>query len=99
MQDAIREAALEAARYQKALCRAGLDEGQSLRILETEFAHRPEIPDPTAHLTANGAEIVRLDKDRIRAFEAAVEPVFRKWVREIGEAFVAAARRDMESGE
>lgn len=51
VQKAIQEAALEVARYQKALARAGMDDGSALRYLSSQGV-KVEITDPLGYLRA-----------------------------------------------
>jgi tripartite ATP-independent transporter DctP family solute receptor len=94
IQRAIQEAAVESARFEKALCRAGLDDGESLRILEEEFNYEMEVPDPVAFLESKGVEVTFLTEDQRQAFEDATRPVFDKWAEELG-AIVDKAKKDM----
>jgi TRAP-type C4-dicarboxylate transport system substrate-binding protein len=94
IQEAIQEAAVESARFEKALCRAGLDDGESLRILEEEFNYEMEVPDPVAFLESKGVEVTFLTEDQRQAFEDATRPVFDKWAEELG-AIVDKAKKDM----
>jgi tripartite ATP-independent transporter DctP family solute receptor len=97
VQTAIREAAEEAARYQKALARAGLDDGTALRILQDEFGTEPDIPNPTAYLQEKGAEITVLTPEQTAAFKQAVQPVADKWLDVVGADVVQAANDDLET--
>ena len=96
IQTAIRAAADEAGRYQKALARAGLDGTRSLDILKKEFDCVPDIPDPLDYLRKNGMAIVSLSKADEEAFVAALNDTMDTWIRKLGPDFVAGARRDMD---
>ena len=96
VQDAIRTAANEATRYEKALVRAGLDDGQSQRLLEETFHTAAPVPDPVATLEARGVTVTRLTAAEIEAFRAATAAVTEKWIPRIGTAVVEAARADMQ---
>lgn len=95
IQKAITEAASEAGRYEKALCRAGLDGQTSIDILKKEFNHVMDPPDPIAFLQQNNMTVTILtDKERA-AFADATRPVFEKWVPKIGKDLVDEAIKDM----
>ncbi len=95
IQEALLAAAQEAGRFEKALCRAGLDEGSALHILKNEFNHLPEHPDPIALLEQNRMTVTRLTAGEQAAFARATRPAFEKWERKIGKRFVEKARQDM----
>lgn len=95
IQDALLEAAQEAGRFEKALCRAGLDGDVSLNILKDEFNHVPEHPDPAALLAQNKMAVTRLTAEEQTAFARATRPVLEEWEGKIGKAFVDMARQDM----
>ena len=92
---AIREAAVEAARFQKALCRAGLDGDVSLGILRNESDYAIEIPDPVAHLESKGVSVTFLTDDQRSAFRKATRAVYDTWVPTIGESVYQKAITDM----
>ena len=95
IQQAIREAAAEAARYQKALARVGLDDGTALRVLREEFKSEPEITAPTAYMEEKGAKITILTPAQQQTFRTAVKKVTEKWRQTIGKAVLSAARQDL----
>ena len=95
IQRAIREAAEESSRFEKALCRAGLDDGESLRILKEEFDFEMEVPDPLAHMRSKGMTVTFLTEAEQAAFAEATRSVYDKWVPEIGEDLYEKARADM----
>ncbi|HBA85357.1 MAG TPA: hypothetical protein DCZ95_14820 [Verrucomicrobia bacterium] len=95
IQSAIRAAAEEAGRYEKALCRAGLDGAVSLNVLRDEFHEPIEIPDPLRRLEENGMTVSRLTDEEISLFEAATRPVLNAWITRVGETVYQAALRDM----
>jgi tripartite ATP-independent transporter DctP family solute receptor len=96
IQAAIQEAARESGRFEIALCRAGLDGGQSLRVLKAEFGYAMEVPDPVRFMESKGMTVSRLTADQVKAFAAATAPVMEKWSRQIGADLVRMAREDME---
>lgn len=95
IQSAIREAAVESARFEKALCRAGLDGRKSLKILEEEFDHTMEVPDPVAHMKSKGMTVTFLSEEQRQAFEDATAPIYEKWVPKIGKDLYETAKADM----
>ena len=99
IQKAIRSAAVEAARFQKALCRAGLDDGSSLKILKEEFNYDIKIQYPLAYLRSNGMKITKIDASARKAFKAKLRPVIESWTKKLGADFVKTAENDMNSGE
>ena len=95
IQQAIAEAATEAGRFEKALCRAGLDGNRSIDILKNEFNYTMDHPDPVAFLRENHMTVTILSDEQRAAFAAATRPVFDKWVPKIGKDLVEKARKDM----
>ncbi len=92
---AIQEAALESARFEKALCRAGLDGDRSLGILKNEFGYEMEVPRPVDFMKEKGMTVDFLTEEQRRAFEIAVKPVHDKWIDRIGRELYETARKDM----
>ena len=88
-------AALEAADFEKSLCRAGLDEGAALSTLKERFDYVPEIKDPLQHLQNNGMKIAKLSDSTRQQFQKVLLPVSRKWKHKIGKALVSLAEADM----
>ncbi|MDZ7760751.1 MAG: DctP family TRAP transporter solute-binding subunit [Desulfovermiculus sp.] len=95
IQEAIQEAATEAARFEKALCRAGLDDGESLQILEEEFNYTMEVPNPLQFLQSKGMTVNTLSDEQREAFIQATKPIYDKWVPKIGTDLYAQALKDM----
>lgn len=95
IQKAIREAAVESARFQKALCRAGLDGEISIGILKNEFDYALEIPDPVAFLKEKGVAVGFLSEDQRAVFKSATKPVYDAWISTIGEDIYQKAVADM----
>ncbi len=95
IQSAIREAAVESARFEKALCRAGLDGGESLKILKEEFDHTMEVPDPVAHMKSKGMSVTFLTEEQRQAFEDATAPIYEEWIPKIGKDLYETAKADM----
>ncbi len=95
IQQAILQAAIEAGRFEKALCRAGLDGETSINILKNEFNHVMKNPDPIIFLQQNKMTVTILSDKEREAFKAATQPVYEKWVPKIGKELVEKAKKDM----
>lgn len=95
IQQAIREAAEESVRFEKALCRAGLDGDKSLKILKEEFDYVMEIPDPIKYMEEKGATFTTLSEEDLAKFIEATRPIYDKWVDEIGADLYEKAKADM----
>lgn len=95
IQQAISQAAIDAGRFEKALCRAGLDGDISINILKNEFNHTMEHPDPIAFLQQNKMTVTILSDEERAAFTKATLPVYEKWVPKIGKVLVEGAKADM----
>lgn len=96
IQKAIREAAVEAARFEKALCRAGLDGDKSINILKNEFNHTMKVPEPVKFMEQKGMTVTFLSDEERDAFIEATEPLYKKWVPKIGEEVYKKAKTDMK---
>ena len=95
IQKAIREAAVESARYEKALCRAGLDGDKSINILKKEFNYTMKVPSPVKFMEGKGMTVTFLsDKDR-KAFIDATKSLYDKWIPKVGKALYEKAKADM----
>jgi TRAP-type transport system periplasmic protein len=95
IRQAIFSAATEAARFEKALCRAGLDGDISIHILKNEFSHIMDIVDPISFLKDKGMTVTLLSADERAAFVSATKPVVDQWSMKIGKDLVETAKRDM----
>ena len=95
IQEAIREAAAESARFEKALCRAGLDGDKSLNILKNEFNYTIKAPDPFRFMESKGMTVTFLSDDERNAFIEATKSLYKKWVPKIGKDLYEKARSDM----
>ena len=95
IQMAIREAAVESARFEKALNRAGLDGDISLNILKNEFNHEMKIPDPIKYAESKGMVVTNLTDEQRKAFIDATKPLYKKWIPKIGEDLYKKAVADM----
>jgi tripartite ATP-independent transporter DctP family solute receptor len=95
IQDAITEAAKESARFEKALCRAGLDGNISLDILKNEFNYDIKVQNPVQFLESKGMSVNFLTPESRKAFKDATSPVYDKWVPKIGKDLYETAKKDM----
>ncbi len=95
IRQAIQEAAIEAGRFEKALCRVGLDDGASLKILRDEFKYDIAVTNPVAVLEEHGMHVRPLSAEEHTAFKEATQPVFDKWVEKLGDEIYQAAQKDM----
>jgi tripartite ATP-independent transporter DctP family solute receptor len=95
IQQAIAQAAGDAGRFEKALCRAGLDGETSINILKNEFNHVMEHPDPVAFLQQNKMTVTILSDEERESFKKATQPVYESWGPKIGKGLVERARKDM----
>jgi len=95
IQKAVREAAVEAGRFETAMCRAGLDGDKSLNILSKEFKHTMEFPQPIQFMESKGMTVTMLSEADVDAFEKATRPVTEKWIGQIGKDLYEKAKADM----
>lgn len=93
VQKVIQEAASEAARYQKALARAGMDDGSALKYLNS-IGVKVEIADPIAYLRNQGVQVTVLSPLEIGRFRDRVAGVVQRWAREVGSTLVVQAEAD-----
>jgi tripartite ATP-independent transporter DctP family solute receptor len=93
----ILKAAKEAAAYQIALARVGIDEndgGKNLEYLKS-IGKAPEITDWNAELQRVGMSVVNLTPEETQKFADLTKPVVDAWRKTIGEDLVRAAEADM----
>ena len=95
IQKAISEAAQEAAVFEKALCRAGLDGQKSIDLLKNKFSYTMEVPHPVKYMESKGMTVTFLSDDERNAFIEATKPLYEKWVPKIGEGLYKEAMSDM----
>jgi len=95
IQKAIREAAVESAKFEKAMCRAGLDGDKSVNILKNEFNYTMKVPDPVKFMESKGMTVTFLSDDERNAFIKATAPLYEKWVSTIGKGLYEKAKADM----
>ena len=95
IQKILKESAEEAAIYEKALCRAGLDGQKSIDLLKNQFNYTMEVPEPVKFMEAKGMTVTFLSDDERKAFIEATKPLYEKWVPKIGEGLYKQAMADM----
>ncbi|MDR1376169.1 MAG: DctP family TRAP transporter solute-binding subunit [Synergistaceae bacterium] len=98
-QELILKAAKEAAAYQIALARVGIDEndgGKNLEYLKS-IGKAPEITDWNAELQRVGMIVTNLTPEETQKFVELTKPVLDTWRKTIGEDLVKAAEDDMAS--
>ncbi len=95
IQKAIREAAVESARFEKALCRSGLDGDKSLNILKNEFNYTMKIPNPVKFMESKGMTVTFLSDKERAAFIEATKSLYEKWIPKIGKDLYEKAKADM----
>ncbi len=92
---AVKEAARDAAEWEKAYVRRGLDGDKSINILKEKFGDEQEIFDQVAYVKSQGAEVVELTPEQLDAFMKVTQPVTEKWIDIIGKDLVDTALADM----
>jgi len=95
IQKAIREASQESARFEKALCRAGLDGDKSLNILKNEFNYTMKIPEPVKFMESKGMTVTFLSDEERAAFIDATKSLYDKWIPKVGKDLYEKAKKDM----
>ena len=95
IQKILKEAAEEAAVYEKALCRAGLDGQKSIDLLKNKFNFTMEVPEPVKFMESKGMTVTFLTDEERNAFIEATKPLYEKWIPKIGEAIYKQALADM----
>jgi len=95
IQKILKESAEEAAIYEKALCRAGLDGQKSIDLLKNRFDFTMEVPDPVKFMESKGVTVTFLSDDERNAFIKATKPLYEKWIPKIGEGLYKQALADM----
>ncbi len=96
-QKIVREAAIKAAKWEKAMARVGLDDGTSVEMLKKEYSYTPKILNPFEFLQSKGMVITTLSSDERVKFKNKVGGVYKKWVPKIGGDLVNAAVSDIEN--
>jgi len=95
IRQAIKGAAEEAARFEKALTRAGLDGKKSINILKNEFNYTMKISEPIKYMKSKGTTAIFLSDEERNAFIKATKPLYAKWVPKIGKDLYEKAKADM----
>ena len=95
IQKILKESAEEAAIYEKALCRAGLDGQKSIDLLKNQFNFTMEVPEPVKFMESKGMTVTFLSDDQRNAFIEATKPLYEKWIPKIGEGLYNQALADM----
>jgi len=95
IQKILKESAEEAAMFEKALCRAGLDGQKSLNLLKDKFNHAMKVPEPVKFMESKGMTVTFLSDKERNAFIMATKPLYEKWVPKIGEGLYKQALSDM----
>lgn len=95
IQQAVREAAQESARWEKAMSRRGLDDGWAVNVLRKDYGTKLEFGDYRAYLRQQGMDITVLDAAQRERFRKALQPVYDKWTPRIGEDLVKQAEAAM----
>ena len=95
IQKILKESAEEAAIYEKALCRAGLDGQKSIDLLKNRFDFTMEVPEPVKFMESKGMTVTFLSDDERNAFIKATKPLYEKWIPKIGEGLYKKAMADM----
>ncbi|GAB4222004.1 MAG: DctP family TRAP transporter solute-binding subunit [Spirochaetales bacterium] len=96
IQQAVQEAALEAAEYEKALARAYLDGDKSLNLLRTKFQVKELPQEPFKMAKEKGFVITDLTPAQVQAFKDATKPIYDKWIPQIGKELFDLAVADMK---
>jgi len=95
IQKAIREAAMESARFEKALCRAGIDGDKSINILKNEFNYTMKVPNPVKYLESKGMTVTFLSDAERNEFIEATKSLYNKWIPKVGKDLYEKAKADM----
>jgi TRAP-type C4-dicarboxylate transport system substrate-binding protein len=95
-QKIIKECALEAEKYSKALSRLGFDDGSALTYLKS-INKVPAVTDPYKVMEDKGMTVTRFTQEQVAEFYKATQSVRDKWTKEIGTDLVKAAEEDMKA--
>ncbi len=95
IQQAIREAAIETARWEKDMCRVGLDDGSALKDLKEHFGETPKITNYIKYLQDQGMVVTKLTPQEKQDFINATKPIYDKWIPKIGKDLYEKAKQDM----
>ncbi|MGB9855565.1 MAG: DctP family TRAP transporter solute-binding subunit [Caldisericum exile] len=95
IQKAIKDSALEAAEWEKAMVRRGLDGFISINILKNKFGDTPNILDMVGYVRSKGMQIIDLTPEERQQFINATKSIYDKWIPIIGNDIYNAALKDM----
>jgi tripartite ATP-independent transporter DctP family solute receptor len=95
IQKAIKDSALEAGEWEKAMARRGLDGFTSINILKNKFGETPQILDMVGYVRSKGMQIIDLTPEERQEFINATQSVYDKWIPIIGRDIYNAALKDM----
>jgi tripartite ATP-independent transporter DctP family solute receptor len=95
IQKAIQDAATEAATWEKAYVRRGLDGFVSINILKNQFKDTTTLMDQEGYVRSKGVQIVDLTADQRQAFINATSSIYDKWIPIIGQDLYNLAKKDM----
>ncbi len=89
----IRKAAIEACEIEKAMVRAGLDDGTAMKYLKKKGI-KPFVENPFEFLKSKGVKITILTPAELAKFKAKCKSVYDKWEKRIGKKVIEAAEKD-----
>lgn len=92
---AIQDAAIEAATWEKAYARRGLDGFTSINILKNQFKDTTAVMDQLGYVRSKGMQVVDLTSVQRQAFIDATKSVYDKWIPVIGQNVYDLAKKDM----
>lgn len=95
IQKIIKDAAANAAEFEKAYVRVGLDDGSSLKLLQTKFNYTPDVSNFDKFFKENGLEVTYLTSDQLAMFKEATASIYDKWIEKIGKDIYESAKADM----
>lgn len=96
IQKQVKAAALEAAAWEKAMVRRGLDNGQALKTLQADGTQL-KFDNYVEYLKSKGMHVTQLDDAQQQVFRQQLQPVYDKWVPKIGKDLVDTARAAMQA--
>ncbi len=91
----IRQSAIEAAEWERAMARRGLDGEVSIKILQEKFKENPTPLSQVDYVKQQGMTVIDLTPEEIEAFKKATQSVYDKWVAVIGKSLYEMALKDM----
>jgi len=92
---AIQDAAIEAATWEKAYVRRGLDGFTSINILKNQFKDTTTVMDQVGYVRSKGMQVVDLTSVQKQAFIDATKSVYDKWIPTIGQNIYDLAKKDI----